>query len=210
MITLALSIALLAAQPAVSQSQDATITSQDRPAEEPALRPRDPLQPSVEFQTPEERLAARLDALASADERAAAPLVDEIHALWAHSGSDTISLLMDRGRAAEVAGNTEIAARMYDHVTRLAPDFAEGWLSAGRVAAGFEDWAYALETLNTALTLEPRRYDAYVTLGRVLERAEAWDAALEAYNEAFRIYPAYAPAAEAKTRLEEALAGRSL
>lgn len=166
--------------------------------------------PTTPFQTPAERLEERLDALATADAVAAAPLIDEIHALWAHSGSDTISLLMDRGRAAEVAGNADIAARMYDHVTQLAPDFAEGWLSSGRVAAGLEDWTYAIETLNTALTLEPRRYDAYVTLGRVLERAEAWQAALEAYNEAVAIYPAYGPAADAQERLEEALAGEAL
>jgi len=167
-------------------------------------------QPQVEFQSPEERLNERLDALATADESEAAPLVDEILALWAYPGSDTISLLMDRGMAAEVAGEDYVAARMYDHVTQLAPDYAEGWLAAGRMAAAVEDWAYALETLNTALTLEPRRFDAYYTLGRALERAEAAEAALEAYNEALAIFPAYTPAREAKERLEAALAGRAL
>lgn len=170
----------------------------------------DPLQPGFEFQTPEERLAERLDALAGADEATAAGLVDEIHALWAHSGSDTISLLMDRGRGAEIAGNEDIAARMYDHVTRLAPDYAEGWLAAGRVAAGFEDWSYALESLNRALTIEPRRYDAYMSVGQVLEAAEAWDAALDAYEEVLAIYPAFQPAVDAKNRLEAAAAGRAL
>jgi tetratricopeptide (TPR) repeat protein len=174
------------------------------------LRPLEPPAPATDFQTPEERLAERLDALAAADARAAIPLIDEIRALWAHSGSDTISLLMDRGRAAELGGNNDIAARMYDHVTRLDPEFAEGWLASGRVAAGFEDWGYALETLNTALTLEPRRYDAYMALGRVLERAEAYDAALEAYEAALAIYPAYPEAQSAKERLDAAQAGRAL
>ncbi|WP_300541009.1 tetratricopeptide repeat protein [Maricaulis sp.] len=167
--------------------------------------------PQTEFRTPEERLDDRLDALAEAGTpREAAPLVDEIRALWAHSGSDTISLLMDRGQAAEAADNPEIAARMYDHVIRLDPDFAEGWLAAGRMAARFEDWAYALETLNTALTLEPRRYDAYLTLGRVLERAEEIEAALDAYEAALAIYPAHEDAREARDRLADALAGRAL
>ncbi|WP_339744002.1 hypothetical protein [uncultured Maricaulis sp.] len=172
----------------------------------------EPLQiaPQVEFQTPQERLTARLDALATADEAQARPLVDEILALWAHSGSDTISLLMDRGHAAEAAGDNEIAARMYDHVTELAPDFAEGWLAAGRVAAQLEDWTYAFQTLNTALTLEPRRFDAYVTLGRVLENAQAINAALDAYEEALDIYPTYAPAVDAKARIDAARAGRAL
>lgn len=181
----------------------------DAPGAEPAS-PRDPLQPGFEYQTPEERLADRLDALALADERQAVPLIDEIRALWRHSGSDTISLLMDRGQAAELAGNQDIAARMYDHVTRLKPDFAEGWLAAGRMAAYAEDWSYALETLNTALTLEPRRYDAYMALGRVLESAEAYEAALEAYNTALDIYPVYQEALSARERLEAARAGRPL
>ncbi len=172
----------------------------------------EPLQiaPQVEYQTPQQRLTARLDALATADEAAARPLVDEILALWSHSGSDTISLLMDRGRAAEAGRETEIAARLYDHVTGLAPEFAEGWLAAGRVAAQLEDWSYAFQTLNTALTLEPRRFDAYVTLGRVLENAEAIGAALDAYEEALAIYPTYAPALEAKARIDAARAGRAL
>jgi tetratricopeptide (TPR) repeat protein len=169
-----------------------------------------PPAPAVSFETAEDRLTARLDALATADARAAIPLIDEIRALWAHSGSDTVSLLMDRGRAAEVGGNNDIAARMYDHVTQLDPQFAEGWLASGRVAASFEDWGYALETLNTALTIEPRRYDAYMALGRVLERAEAYDAALEAYEAALAIYPTYSQAQTAKERLDAALAGRAL
>ncbi len=186
----------------------ALLAVQDAPPPEPADLT---VAPQTEFRTPQERLNERLDALAEAQtEREAAPLVDEIRALWAHSGSDTISLLMDRGRAAETAGNEEIAARMYDHVTRLAPDFAEGWLAAGRVAVQFEDWGYALETLNTALTLEPRRYDAYLTLGRVLERAERYEAALDAYESVLAIFPAHEDARGARDRLNAALAGRAL
>ncbi|WP_417467444.1 hypothetical protein [Maricaulis sp.] len=184
----------------------ATAAAQETP---PLAEPLE-IAPQVEFQTPQERLTARLDALATADEAQARPLVDEILALWSHSGSDTISLLMDRGHAAEAAGDLDIAARMYDHVTALAPEFAEGWLAAGRVAAQLEDWTYAFETLNTALTLEPRRFDAYVTLGRVLENAQAIGAALDAYEEALAIHPTYAPAVEAKARIDAAQAGRAL
>lgn len=183
----------------------ALLTIQDTPPADLEVAPR------TEYRTPEERLDQRLDALAEAEtQREAAPLVDEIQALWAHSGSDTISLLMDRGRAAEEGGNDEIAARMYDHVTRLAPDYAQGWLASGRVAAQFEDWAYALETLNTALTLEPRRYDAYLTLGHVLEQAQEYRGAMDAYEAALEIYPAHEGAREARDRIASRLAGRPL
>ncbi len=170
----------------------------------------EPVAPQVEFQSPQERLDERLEALAEADETEAALLVDEILALWSHSGSDTVSLLMDRGMAAEAAGDAGIAGRMYDHVNRLAPDYAQGWLASGRIAMDVEDWSYALETLNTALTIEPRRFDAYFILGRTLERANAPEAALQAYNEALAIYPAFEAALEARNRLETSLAGRSL
>ncbi|MHA6288772.1 hypothetical protein [Maricaulis sp. CAU 1757] len=167
--------------------------------------------PRSEFQSPEARLNDRLEALAEAETaREAAPLIDEIHALWAHSGSQTVALMMDRGRAAEQAGNHDIAARMFGHVIQLAPDYAEGWLAAGRQAARAEDWAFALETLNTALTLEPRRYDAYLAVARVLERAEAWEAALDAYRQVLDIHPTHEAAREAVERLERAGRGRSL
>ena len=168
------------------------------------------LAPATQFQTPEVRLAERLDALAEADAVAAVQLIDEIRALWNNSGSDTTSLLMDRGRLAEVAGSPEIAARMYDHVTARSPDFAEGWLAAGRIAAAMEDWPYALETLNTALTIEPRRFDAYMTIGSVLESAGEVEAALRAYQQALEIYPAFEPALSAQARLNEILTGQAL
>jgi tetratricopeptide (TPR) repeat protein len=196
---------ILLASALLSFAAAQNITPVPEPLPEPVV-----IAPQVEFQTPQERLTARLDALAMADEAQARPLVDEIFALWSHSGSDTISLLMDRGHAAEAAGETDVAARMYDHVTALAPDFAEGWLAAGRIAAQLEDWTYAFQTLNTALTLEPRRFDAYVTLGRVLENAEAINAALDAYEEALAIHPTYAPALDAKARIDAARAGRAL
>lgn len=162
------------------------------------------------FQTPEERLEERLDALQSATPEDATPLVDEILALWAISGSDTIDLLMDRGETAMAAENADIAARMFNHVTQLEPNYAEGWLRSAQVAFAQEDWSYALEALNRALELEPRRFDAYYLLGSTLERAEQPEAALEAYQEALTIYPAYELAGRNAARIRARMTGRSL
>lgn len=166
--------------------------------------------PADDFQTPEERLIERLDALQNANPEEAAPLVDEILALWATSGSDTIDLLMDRGEVAMAADNEAIAARMFNHVTQLEPDYAEGWLRAAQVAFAQEDWTYALEALNQTLALEPRRFDAYYLLGSTLEAAERPEAALEAYQEALAIYPAYELAGRAAARIRAELRGRAL
>ncbi|MCW5724934.1 MAG: hypothetical protein KIS81_08240 [Maricaulaceae bacterium] len=162
-------------------------------------------------QTPAQRLDARLSALsAAADEEAAAPLVDEITALWADAGSPTIALLMDRAAAARAAGDPGLAARMYGHVHDLAPDYSEGWLRAAELAMARDDWAFAFEALNEALLAEPRRFDAYAMLARVLERAGAAEAALEAYEEALGIHPVYAPAQAGAARLRAAREGRPL
>lgn len=165
---------------------------------------------ALPFQTPQERLTERLDHLQTATPEDAAPLVDEIMALWATSGSDTIDLLMDRGETAMAADNADIAARMFDHVTRLEPDYAEGWLRAAQVAFEQQDYAYALEALNRTLALEPRRFDAYYLLGSTLEAAERPEAALEAYQEALTIYPAYELAGRGAARMRAQLTGRSL
>lgn len=162
------------------------------------------------MQTPQERLDERLAALSSASAEAAEPLVDEITALWADSGSDTISLLMDRGEAAAIDGDLDLAARMFDHVTEIEPDFSEGWLRAAQIAASRNDYAYALEALNEALTVEPRRFDAWLLLGRTLERAERPESALEAYDEALAIYPEFELARRAAARIRAQIAGRPL
>ncbi|GJL97084.1 MAG: hypothetical protein DHS20C06_09010 [Hyphobacterium sp.] len=165
---------------------------------------------SLPFQSPEVRLTERLDNLQTANPQDAAPLVDEILALWAISGSDTIDLLMDRGETAMAAENAEIAARMFDHVTRLEPEYAEGWLRAAQIAFAQQDWSYALEALNRTLEIEPRRFDAYFLLGSTLEAADRPEAALEAYQEALAIYPAYELAGRGAARIRARLTGRAL
>jgi len=163
------------------------------------------------YQAPEERLADRLDSLAAAESaETAETLVADIEALWRYSGSDTVGLLMDRGRAAAEARELSVAARMYDHVNVLAPDFAEGWMATAQTSAELEDWTYALEALNNALTHEPRRYDAYAAIGFLFERAEEWSAALEAYETALGIHPHFEPALDGKARIEAARRGRAL
>lgn len=159
---------------------------------------------------PEERLESRLDALRRAEEAEAADIAQEVLALWADADSATIDLLMERGEEALMAGETDLAARMFDHVTRLAPDFAEGWLRAAQIAHARQDWDYSLEALNRALTLEPRRFDAYYLLGRTLEQAERPEAALEAYEQALEIYPEYELAGQSAARIRARLRGRTL
>lgn len=159
---------------------------------------------------PEERLEARLDALRTAEEPEARDIAEEVLALWADADSATIDLLMERGEQALLAGEADIAARMFDHVNRLAPDFAEGWLRSAQIAQARQDWEFSLQALNRTLTLEPRRFDAYYLLGRTLEQAQRPEAALEAYDQALELYPAYELAAQNAARIRARMRGRTL
>lgn len=137
---------------------------------------------------------ARLEALferLKAEENAvdANLIAEEIWALWLNSGSATVDFLVRRGTAAQKNGETAIARQMYDHVTSLLPDYAEGWSRSARLAIDEEDLSRALVDVAEALRREPRHFYALWTMGNVLERLGRQDAALEAYREANRLYP---------------------
>jgi tetratricopeptide (TPR) repeat protein len=161
--------------------------------------------------SPAERLDERLSELAGAqsDERAAI-IADEVRSLWRQRAGATADLLLQRAETAREAGDIATAERAYTHLRILEPDFAQGWIASAELAASQSDWGFALEALNTAVTLDARRFDAWALLGRALERAQANEAALEAYDEALALYPRHPQARDARARLERALAGRSL
>lgn len=163
------------------------------------------------YESPSERLDSRFIALQSAetDERAAI-IADEIASLWRQRAGATADLLLRRAEDAIEARDLATAERAYTHLRSLEPDFAQGWIASAELAASQSDWTFALEALNTAVTLDERRFDAWAMLGRALERADANQAALEAYEEALALYPRHPEARSARARLERALAGRSL
>lgn len=168
--------------------------------EEPRMRER-----------PAERLDRRLQDLREApSEEAAAPIAADIRSMWRQQAGPTADLLLSRGAEAREAGDLDTAARQYTHLRRLEPDFAEGWLATAEIAAAQGDWPFALEAVERAIVLEPRRFDAYALLGRALEEAEAWQAALAAYEQALAFYPLMEEARAGQARVERQLSGRAL
>jgi hypothetical protein len=162
-MSVVLALALAASPPALL----------DLPGEAQRVAPRD-------HQSPAERLDARLDALLTAetDERAAL-IADEVKSLWRQRAGATADLLLQRAEAAMEARDVATAERAYAHLRILEPEFAEAWIASAELAAAQGDWTFALEALNTAVTLDERRFDAWALLGRALERAEANQAALK-------------------------------
>ena len=152
--------------------------------------------------TPNAERNARLDALferlkGETDSDAAKLVAEEIWALWLDSGSATVDLILLRGTAFEKRGETALARRMYDHVTTLMPDYAEGWARSARLAMEEKDFNRALTESAKTLILEPREFYALWTMGNVLEKLGRVEEAFEIYKEALALYPEH-PAIKAR------------
>lgn len=130
------------------------------------------------------------------DPENASLIAEEIWAIWLDSGSASVNLLLRRGTAAQKRGDVTLARRMFDHVTSLLPDYAEGWSRSARLALEEKDYSRALTETTEALIREPRHFYALWTLGNIFERLERGAQALAAYEEAHALYPELKPVKE--------------
>lgn len=154
------------------------------------------------------RLDDMFERLKSAPNEEDANLVaEEIWSVWLDSGSPSINLVLRRGSDAQKKGKPVIARQMFDHVTSLSPDYAEGWARSGRLAMEEKDYSRALVETTKALTLEPRHFYALWTMGNVFEKLGRSEEALAAYREAHNLYPELKVLKEQYTRLEAQIEG---
>jgi len=116
-------------------------------------------------------------------------IAEEIWVIWLDSGSASINLVLRRGSDAVAKNQNKKARRMFDNVTALSPDYAEGWARSSRLALEEEDYSRALNEASRTLTLEPRHFYALWTLGNAFEQLGRQEEALEAYRAANVLYP---------------------
>lgn len=145
-------------------------------------------------ETPEE--AARIEA--------------EIYLRLAQARSPTVNLMMNSAAVMAERGDDAGARRIYQKVTELEPDYAEGWARAAgsAFAAGKMDEAETL--LRRALRIEPRHYAAWAGLGAVLEAEGDLAGARDAYREALFYNPFQDGAKRGLLRVETQLEGLAL
>jgi Flp pilus assembly protein TadD len=106
-------------------------------------------------------------AAAGTDEQAQ-PIEDDILALFLESGSASVDLLMTRAAAALASGDMDSARQLLDVITKVAPDYAEGWHQRGKLQAVAGDDEGAIVSLQKAITLNPRQFAAMSELGAIL------------------------------------------
>ena len=128
--------------------------------------------------------------LAKADSQDdAAPIQTEIEALFLQSGSPTVDLLMTRGQSALQSGDTGTAGKVFESVTRLAPDFAEGWHLHAQLQAAAGDDTGALLSLQKTIALNPREFNALAHLADMLNDYGDKKGALATYRKVEALDP---------------------
>ncbi|HSZ10889.1 MAG TPA: tetratricopeptide repeat protein [Rhizomicrobium sp.] len=113
----------------------------------------------------------------------------KIETLFNQSGSATVDLLMTRADAAVEAGDTKTASKLFESVTDLAPDYAEGWHNRAALQTAAGDDEGAMISLQKTLTLNPREFAAYMQLAQMLEDYGDKKGALDAYRKAQSLDP---------------------
>ena len=193
------------------------IPQPDKPEEDPDAEDADekPDLPDYSHLPPKAEKEARLNDLfsklkAETEADAGNLVAEEIWAIWLNSGSASVDLLLRRGTAAGKTGDVELSRRLYDHVTTIMPDYAEGWSRSGRLAYEQEDYNRAVVELTQALILEPRHFYALWSMGNIMESLGRADEALEIYTEAYELYPSMPQIKERKEALQAALQGAVL
>lgn len=148
-------------------------------------------------------------AKAGSDEEAQ-PLEQEIVAVFLQSGSASIDLLMSRAAEALQSGDVAAAKKLFDAVTAIAPDFAEGWHQRGRIEALAGNDEAAMVSLQKTLTLNPRQFQAFAELAGMLEDYGDKAGALTMYRKALALDPNLDDVARHVRELTRAVEGQGI
>ena len=144
------------------------------------------------------------------DEQAAKPIAETIERLWLYSGSDTISLLMERSAAALAAKNVELALKLLDNVVALAPDYAEGFNRRAYVLFTQNNLESAVGDLRRALALEPNHFKALDGLFQIWREHGNKRGALRVIKQLLEVHPNWPGARQAVEELTREVEGQGI
>ena len=140
----------------------------------------------------------------------AKPIEDEIATLFVQSGSASVDLLMARGTAALAGGDDDDARKLFDAVTAIAPDFAEGWHRKAEMQSDSGDDEGAMVSLQKTVTLNPRQFGAMNELAGMLEEYGNKAGALALYKRALALDPQLEAATKRVRALEKDVEGQGI
>lgn len=137
---------------------------------------------------------ARLDPLfeklkAATDAREAQIYENAIWRVWLEPDDGAINSLMRLGLDAQNRGDMFGAFAIYDAITGLKPDYAEGWNRRATVLFLLDRLEESRKDAEKTLELEPRHFGALSGLGLIAMRQNHPDKALEVLEKALAINP---------------------
>jgi len=144
------------------------------------------------------------------DAAAAKAISEAIEEAWRHSGSDTVDLLMSRVDTFVLDADLDLALKVLDAVSELAPEDSEVWHQRGLVHLMKNDADEALEDLRRAVAMEPNNYKALRDLGAALQQTGDKKGALEAYRKALEVNPFLEQAKHAAEDLAHEIEGQDI
>jgi tetratricopeptide (TPR) repeat protein len=166
--------------------------------------------PASEHAARQAHLASLFDELADPDNHHWERTQAQIYAAWNRSGSPSMDLLSERADKAIEAEDYDTALLHLNDLTRLAPDFAEGWNKRATVYFLRDEYGRSLGDIGRVLALEPRHFGAYSGLGIILDRLGDKKGALDAYRHAVALHPKLPGAAEGIRKLTREVEGERL
>ena len=144
----------------------------------------------------------------SEDQESANLIAGSIEHVWSAGGGDTVNLLIERAGKAASEERPDIALRMLDTVTRIAPDFAEGFNRRAYVYYSINEYERALGDLRRTLALEPNHYKALEGLGQILRETGQKKAALAVFKRLMAVHPFASGVKSAVEELEHEVGGQ--
>jgi tetratricopeptide (TPR) repeat protein len=156
----------------------------------------------------EDKLFAELKKADSVE--AAKPIETKLNELFHASGSASVDLLMTRAGMALGQADHGTARKLVDAVTRVAPDYAEGWRLRARMQQASGDDTGAMVSLDRAIRANPRHFTAMAELAEMMEDYGDKAGALKLYRRALALDPHLAAAAERAKALTKEIEGQGI
>ena len=157
---------------------------------------------------------AELDALFERLQQDVLPEHEEIESkiwkIWSSSGSDSIDLLLSRGRKALDDEDLVAAIEHFTAVIDHAPDFAEGYNMRATAYYLSGMIGPSLADVEITLALNPRHYGALSGLGTMLVEMGREKEALKAYRAAQALNPHRKDVIEAVATLQARVGERDI
>lgn len=159
----------------------------------------------------EARLEILFERLAEADEKERADTIaGNIRRLMLASGSPTVDILMLQANRAMREKDLSAALDVLDAITRLAPDYPEGWNMRATIHFMREDYSRSLSDIERVLALEPRHWGALTGLAMILVAIDEDEDALLAMDRALAVHPHLERLKERRDELRAELDGRGI